>query len=177
MRTQLIFFFLITTLGCNHPESWNYERHKSQGVPSSNAKSEEDNPTVYKVIAIKDGDTFDLLVDGKEQTVRLAHIDCPEKKQPYGKNAKQFASDLCFGKDVTIHPKNKYDRNKRLISEIFLLDGTNINKELVKNGLAWHFKKYSDSKEYAQLEIDAKSNKLGLWSESNPIAPWYWRKK
>ncbi len=177
MRTQLIFFFIISILGCNHPESRDYERHKSHGFPISDAATKEGNSTVYKVIAIKDGDTFDLLIDGKKQTVRLAHIDCPEKKQPFGSNAKQFASDLCFGKDVTLHANKKYDRNKRLISEIYLLDGTNINKELVKNGLAWHFKKYSDSKDYAQLEVEAKRHKLGLWSESNPIAPWFWRKK
>lgn len=52
----------------------------------------------YKVIGIKDGDTFVLLMGGKEQVVRLAHIDCPEKKQPFGNNAKQFASGVCFGK-------------------------------------------------------------------------------
>ena len=117
------------------------------------------------------------MIDGKEQTVRLAHIDCPEKKQPFGNKAKQFASDLCFGKNVTLINDNKFDRNKRLITEIFLLDGTNVNKELVKNGLAWHFKKYSDNKEYAQLEIEAQKNRIGLWSETTPVAPWNWRKK
>lgn len=72
--------------------------------------------------------------------------------------------------------KNKQDRNKRLIAEVILEDGRNLNKELVKNGLAWHFKKYSDSEEYAQLETEARNKKIGLWSEPNPIAPWDWRK-
>ena len=53
----------------------------------------------------------------------------------------------------------------------------NINKELVKNGLAWHFKKYSSDVEYAKLERQARKSKVGLWKEKNPIAPWDWRKK
>lgn len=135
--------------------------------------------TAYKVIGVKDGDTISLLIDGKEQTVRFAHIDCPEKKQPFGTKAKQFVSDACFRTYVTlvINEKNKYDRNKRLIAEVILEDGRNLNKELVKNGLAWHFKKYSDSKEYDQLEKTARKNKIGLWIEPAPIAPWDWRKQ
>lgn len=164
-------------ISCNHPESKEYERYNTyQNSFSETTPTEQKN--AYKVIGIKDGDTFVLLIDGKEQTVRFAHIDCPEKKQPFGTKAKQFVSDLCFGTYVRliINDKNKYDRNKRLIAEVILEDGRNLNKELVKNGLAWHFKKYSDNEEYAQLEIEAKNNKIGIWSEPNPIAPWDWRK-
>jgi micrococcal nuclease len=66
---------------------------------------------------------------------------------------------------------------KRIIAEIILQNDTNLNKELVKNGLAWHFKKYSDSQEYAEIEIDARNKQIGIWSEPNPTAPWDWRKK
>ncbi|MCX8523354.1 thermonuclease family protein [Chryseobacterium formosus] len=130
----------------------------------------------YKVIGVKDGDTVELLMDGKPQVVRLSNIDCPEKKQPFGNNAKQFVSDLCFGKMVEVSGNGKKDRNKRLIAEIILSDGKNINKELVKNGLAWHFKKYSKDNSYDILEKQARKLKLGLWKDTNPIAPWDWRK-
>lgn len=130
----------------------------------------------YKVIGVKDGDTIELLMDGKPQVVRLSNIDCPEKKQPFGNNAKQFVSDLCFGKMVEVSGNGKKDRNKRLIAEIILSDGTNINKELVKNGLAWHFKKYSKDNSYDILEKQAKKLKLGLWKDKNPTAPWDWRR-
>ena len=73
--------------------------------------------------------------------------------------------------------EGKKDRYKRIIAEIILQNDTNLNKELVKNGLAWHFKKYSDSQEYAEIEIDARNKQIGIWSEPNPTAPWDWRKK
>ncbi|KIA90070.1 thermonuclease family protein [Kaistella jeonii] len=130
----------------------------------------------YKVIGVKDGDTVSLLMDGKEQIVRLANIDCPEKKQDYGTKAKEMVSDLCFGKMVSLQGDEKSDRNGRMIAELILPNGVNINKTLVKNGLAWHFKKYSKDNSYAQLEIEARNRKVGLWKEKNPIAPWIWRK-
>ena len=129
-----------------------------------------------KVVGIKDGDTFKVLYNNSEITIRLNHIDCPEKNQPYGKNAKWKASDLCFGKIVKIVSNGKKDRYKRLIAEVYF-NNININKELVKNGLAWHFKKYSSDNDYAKLEIQARKLKVGLWQQSNPIAPWNWRKK
>ena len=129
-----------------------------------------------KVISIKDGDTIAILYNNKTLTIRLAHIDCPEKKQPYGKAAKQFMSDKCFGQTVTIQHHNEYDRSKRLIGEVITASGENLNKALVKAGLAWHYKKYSTDNSYAALEQEARKRRIGLWSEPNPIAPWEWRR-
>ncbi len=176
MKKLVFYFSLISLLSCNHPERRHYAQFISSKSSLNTVNPSREHQTGYKVIGIKDGDTFVLLIDGKEQTVRLAHIDCPEKKQAFGSKAKQFASDLCFGKYVRLVHDGKYDRNKRLISEILLPDGRNINKEMVKNGLAWHFRKYSKSSEYSQLETKARNNRIGLWSESNPTAPWDWRK-
>jgi endonuclease YncB( thermonuclease family) len=58
----------------------------------------------------------------------------------------------------------------------FIRTSVNLNKELVKNGLAWHFKKYSKDNSYAVLENEARASKVGLWADNNPIAPWTWRK-
>lgn len=182
MNKPLYFIsILILLLGCDHPESKEYERNQNEATSFSIKEEKGTNETNtdngYKVIGIKDGDTFVLLIEGKEQVVRFAHIDCPEKKQPYGNKAKQFVSEMCYGKYVTLVHNNKFDRNKRLIAEVILQDGTNLNKELIKNGLAWHFKKYSKYTEYAELEVQARQNKIGLWSDPvEPIAPWEWRK-
>ena len=132
-----------------------------------------------KVISVTDGDTIDILYDNKPLRIRLEHIDCPEirKKQPYGAAAKKFTSDKCFGQVVSIKHRNQIDRNKRLIGEVINADGLNVNKALVKAGLAWHFIKYSSSQEYAALEKAARAMKVGLWTDPNPTPPWNWRKR
>lgn len=131
-----------------------------------------------KVIGVLDGDTIDILYDGKPLRIRLAHIDCPEirKQQPYARDAKQFTSKYCFGQIVRIQHSNSFDRSKRLIGEVITSTGKNLNKGLVTAGLAWHYKKYSNSTEYNELEQNARAAQNGLWREPNPTPPWEWRR-
>ena len=143
----------------------------------ANDREEIPNQFTSKVISVKDGDTIEVLFDGKPLRIRFANIDCPEirNSQPFGKAAKQFTSSMCFGRDVTIVDNGKFDRYHRLIAVIINDKGQNVNKALVKAGLAWHYKKYSTDAEYAALENMARQNKIGLWADNNPIAPWDWR--
>lgn len=131
-----------------------------------------------KVIAVKDGDTIEVLYENNPLAIRLAHIDCPEikKHQPFGKSAKQFTSDICFNQLVTVENEGKFDRYKRLIAVIINNRNENVNKALVKAGLAWHFLKYSTDTSYDRLEGIARKNKIGLWADQNPTPPWQWRK-
>lgn len=151
--------------------------------PAKAKRAKEKKPlrelTVFtgKVVGIKDGDTFEVLYDGIPERVRLAEIDCPENSQAFGKNAKQYASDLCFGKTVTITSDGKRDRYKRIVGTITTQDGVNVNESLVKAGLAWHYKYYSDSETLSRLEEQAREKKLGLWADKDPVAPWDWRKE
>lgn len=128
-----------------------------------------------KVISITDGDTFKLLIqDSIQHNVRLANIDCPERAQPFSNKAKQFLSDAIFGKEITIEVI-KTDRYKRLVAIVLYDGGKNVNQELVKNGLAWHYVKYSNDTTLQALEDTARQNKVGLWQDINAIAPWEWR--
>ena len=142
------------------------------------AKKELRYLTVFegKVTGIKDGDTFEVLYDGQPEKVRLADIDCPEKQQPFGNNAKQYASALCFGKTVTVKSSGKRDRYKRVVGTIITEEGANVNEELIKAGMAWHYKQYSKNDSLSLLQNEAKAQKLGLWQDKNPVAPWNWRK-
>jgi micrococcal nuclease len=130
-----------------------------------------------RVIGIKDGDTFEVLYDGQPERVRLSDIDCPEKSQPFGNNAKQFSSDLCFNKTVTVMCDAKRDRYGRLIGTVVTSDGINVNEALVKEGFAWHYLQYSDKEELTGYEATARKNRLGLWADVNPTPPWDWRRE
>jgi len=139
---------------------------------------EPELPTSFdaRVVGIKDGDTFSVLVDEQEHVVRLANIDCPERSQPFGKAAKQFASDICFDKSVRVETKGKSDRYGRLIGTVWVADSIEVNAKLVSAGLAWHYVKYSTDSTYAQLERQARASGAGLWSDSTAVPPWEWRK-
>ncbi|MFT6841821.1 MAG: micrococcal nuclease [Psychroserpens sp.] len=130
-----------------------------------------------KIIRILDGDTVEILYNQLPIKLRLEHIDAPEKrgKQPYGNKAKLILSDLCFGQMVKIHTEGGFDRNGRLIGVIYNYAGLNVNKEMVRLGLAWHFKKYSEDNSYDFLEQEARNGKIGLWQDKTPIAPWDYR--
>lgn len=135
-----------------------------------------DNQISGTVIKIVDGDTFDILTQ-QNQTIRIRMngIDCPEKKQDYYSVAKTKLGDYIFNKVVEIITFGK-DRYKRTIANVFV-DNKNINVAMVRNGYAWHYKKYSTDPILAEAEKEARLSKRGLWAKSNPIPPWEFRHK
>jgi micrococcal nuclease len=130
---------------------------------------------VGKVIGIKDGDTVEVIDNLNKTTVlRLAEVDCPEKKQPFGTRAKQFTSNAIYLKTVKYIVTNK-DRYGRSIAKVYY-KGKYLSAEIIKNGMGWQYKKYSTSQELAQFEQKARSKKIGLWTDPNPVYPSEWRK-
>ena len=65
------------------------------------------------VVSVLHGDTIEVLHNHYPERIRLSGIDCPEKGQAYGNNAKHAASGLAFGKEVTLktHGFDKYGRS------------------------------------------------------------------
>lgn len=130
-----------------------------------------------QVIRILDGDTIEVLHNQHPKRIRLSGIDCPEKGQAFGTRAKQAVSELVFGKEVTIQTHG-HDKYKRIIADVFLPDGTNVNQELVKEGWCWWYRKYAPGNMALEgLEREARESRLGLWVDSNPVPPWEWRKR
>ena len=83
-----------------------------------------------KVVKIADGDTLTILTLSSQQIkVRLAGIDTPERKQPFGNRAKQALAKLAFQKQALIDVETK-DRHGRTVGVVFV-DGHNVNYELV----------------------------------------------
>lgn len=128
-----------------------------------------------KVIHIVDGDTIDILYENKPLRIRLAGIDCPEKGQPFGNAVKQETARLCAGQVVTVFTKGR-DRYERALGDIQLPDGRILNQELIRKGLAWHYKYYSNDFVLAELEDASTKERIGLWTERNPIPPWEYRR-
>ena len=125
-----------------------------------------------KVISIIDGDTYDILVNGnKTIRIRMEGIDAPEKGMPFYRVAKDYLGQMCFKKDVRLEIKDK-DQHGRTIAYSYLDDGRELSHEMVKAGLAWHFKKYSSEISLSNLEMEARNAKLKIWSDEHPMPPW-----
>ena len=128
-----------------------------------------------KIVKVVDGDTVVLLDSTNTQyRIRLDGIDCPEKGQPFGAKATSFVKELAAGKNAIVI-WNKKDRYGRILGYLIVND-TNINKELLRNGLAWHYKYFNKNQELSDLEQVAKAKKMNIWSDKNPIEPYLWRK-
>lgn len=128
-----------------------------------------------RVVGVTDGDTLTVLRGGHDRVkIRLAGIDAPETGQDFGSRAKQAASGLAFGRDVTIREVD-HDRYGRTVAEVILPDGRSLGSELVAEGMAWQYRAYSHDATLAQAEAAARAANLGLWSQPNPIPPWDWR--
>ena len=113
------------------------------------------------VVSVLDGDTIEVLHNSRPERIRLSGIDCPEKGQAFGTRAKHAASRLAFGKEVTIQTHG-HDSYRRILGDVFLMDGTNVNHILVKDGWCWWYQKYAPMDlVLRQLEEEAKEQKKG----------------
>ena len=135
-----------------------------------------------KVVSVADGDTITVLDAEKTQhKIRLQGIDAPEKAQAFGAKSKQALYEMVHGKTVQVSFE-KSDKYGRILGKV-LLDGQDICHQQIKAGLAWHYKKYQnqqplvDRDAYSASETAAKNEKLGLWSDPRPMAPWDFRKR
>ncbi|GAA4790832.1 hypothetical protein GCM10023231_18400 [Olivibacter ginsenosidimutans] len=116
-----------------------------------------------------------LDVDNTQTKIRLYGIDCPESHQDFGTVARKFTANHCFQKTLKVEVKD-IDRYGRTVGIVILSDHTNLNKELLNADLAWHYKSFNNSKDFAIAEARARAKQVGLWSMENPTAPWDFRK-
>lgn len=135
-----------------------------------------------KVVKVSDGDTLTVLDGARRQLkVRVAGIDAPESRQPFGQRSKQLLSELAMNKRVTV-TWQKVDRFGRVVGTVHR-DDVDLGLEVLKAGLAWHFKRYESEQTlaeraaYAAAEDGARLARRGLWRENNPEAPWDYRSR
>lgn len=129
-----------------------------------------------KVVSVFDGDTVTVVDSEKNKhRIRLAQIDAPEQKQPFGPAARKHVSQLLLGKEVEAHIQ-EIDSKGNQLGTIYL-DGENINMQIIDAGYAWAFDTNISNSAYSINQIQAKEAGVGLWADKNPIPPWEWRKQ
>ncbi len=139
-----------------------------------------------RVISVADGDTLRFKdTQGKIHKVRLYGIDCPEKSQAYGKEAKNRAEELLMHQEIHVNVVD-IDRYKRSVGIVFLHDeakqDSSVQEILVREGLAWVYPQYCRQKalctslEKLQNSAANPSQLVGLWQQDSPLPPWEYRK-
>lgn len=129
---------------------------------------------VGDVIGVADGDTFYMKIAGESTRVRLAEVDAPEKKQPFGRRSEQSLREL-VGKRAVTATWDKVDRYGRPIVRV-VVDGVDVNAEQVRRGFAWVYRRYSTDSSFYVFENEARLARRGLWADASPVEPWEWRR-
>lgn len=136
--------------------------------------------TSTNALAIRavDGDTIEVRIDGAtdDVKVRLLGVDTPESVDPrrpvecFGKEASKFTASLVNGKRVRLEadPKaDEVDKYGRLLRNVVLADGRDLNALLIANGYAHAYLSFPlDSRrkaELTRLQEEAKAGERGLW--------------
>jgi endonuclease YncB( thermonuclease family) len=135
-----------------------------------------EEPWSGKVTAIEDAATLEIAHGGKGERLRLAGVAPPEADQPWGRQAKEFVKENALGQVVTVEPQG-VDHKQRPLAHIILPDGRDLGAEMVKEGLAWHYRRWSKNPLLGDLEKDARDERRGLWQDPKPVPPWEWRSK
>ena len=133
------------------------------------------------VVGVADGDTLTLLdTSNTQHRIRLDGIDAPERMQPHGQRARQSLAAMAHGR-VARADCPKIDRYGRAVCRV-VIDGIDVGLEQIRRGFAWHYVKYAheqraaDRENYARAESDARAANAGLWSFSDPVPPWDYRR-
>jgi micrococcal nuclease len=144
-------------------------RAPSPPTPTTATRPDPCDPKIVdeftgRVQHVQDGDSF-----------RLQTPNAPGKDQPYGDSARQNLKRLIEGREVAIKSvgEDQYDRTLGYV----VLDGVEINEQLVRDGWAWHYSKDSCEQRFAEAEDAARTARRGLWERERPQPPWEFRRQ
>jgi micrococcal nuclease len=142
-------------------------------APARLYSSEE--PFTGLVVRVVDGDMIHVQHGDESAKVRLEGIDAPESGQTFGPKAREVLVKKILARTVTVKPTG-VDKYGRTLAVVWINE-RNVNLEMVREGFAWHFKKYSKDAALAAAEENAREQRRGLWADSAPQPPWEWRKE
>lgn len=128
-----------------------------------------------RCVKVYDGDTIEVMAGGPTSLrVRLHAIDSPEKGQPFSKVARNRTRELVEGKRVRVEVRDR-DQYDRLVARIYI-DDRDLSKQLISEGLAWHYTRYSSELALGKAQREARKARRGLWQDPDPEPPWEFRR-
>jgi len=128
----------------------------------------------WTIQTVHDGDTVTAVAaDGREERIRLLGIDAPEYRQPHGREARTALAQKVRGQPVRLEPHGR-DQYDRLLGTLWI-DHRNLNRELVAEGHAWVYDRFTPPADLLDAQQAARRNRRGLWAANDPLRPSDWR--
>lgn len=135
----------------------------------------QDQPGLYRVSEVIDGDTIRVDMGGKTEDVRFIGVDTPELHHPkrpvqcFAQAAKEFTANMIGQNRVRLEADPEDDNRdlyNRLLRYVYLPDGTLVNAELVRQGygFAYTYFPFTKLEEMRGYEHEAREQNRGLWS-------------
>ncbi|MBI5457768.1 thermonuclease family protein [Candidatus Kaiserbacteria bacterium] len=132
---------------------------------------------IYPVVKVVDGDTLDVLKEGKTIRLRLIGLDTPETVDPrkpvqcFGQAASDKAREMLAGKIVRLEydaSQGMLDKYGRTLAYVFMKDGANFNEYMIAEGYGHEYTynlPYKYQREFKAAEKSAREQKKGLWAD------------
>lgn len=128
----------------------------------------------WTIQTVHDGDTVTAVAaDGREERIRLLGIDAPEYRQAHGREARAALKQKVRGQPVRLEPHGR-DQYDRLLGTLWI-DQRNLNRELVAEGHAWVFDRFTPRADLQEAQQEARRDRRGLWATPDPLRPSEWR--
>lgn len=132
-------------------------------------------PGLYNVTRVSDGDTIDVDMNGYTETIRFIGVDTPETKRPnspvqcYGPEASAYTKALIGNNSVRLEadPEDtNRDRYGRLLRYVYLPDGTLLETKIISEGYGFAYTQFPFAKKesFIASEAAAKQAGKGLWT-------------
>jgi hypothetical protein len=111
-----------------------------------------------------------IAFDGTAWRVWLAGIDAPEGSQPFHEHARYFLNRLApTHATAQVHVVER-EGASRLVGRVVLGD-VDLGLEMIRAGWAWAYAPEASAEQRA-AEAVARNQRIGLWAEADPTAPW-----
>jgi len=127
-----------------------------------------------RVVSVLDGDTIYVSEGGMRTKVSLYGVDATEPGQRFGEEAKRYLQKY-VGRKVDIQFVTHDSIRDSDLCIIYY--GFPVNIEMLKAGLAWYYERSRRLPTWKDFQTKAQEQKVGLWSDPNPIPPWLFRSK
>lgn len=146
----------------------------SSGSPDRNPASQRGGP--YPVTRVVDGDTVDVLVDGRRTRIRVIGINTPETVAPsrpvqcFGPQASAKAKELLSGRSVWLESdpsQGSDDSYGRRLAFVWINNDVDFGLSMIRGGYAAEYTyklPYRYRATYRAAQAKARSDGLGLWS-------------